>query len=123
MHHEFSGGLILGTLFLIVVVAFPIKIGAILAGAKHTGILRCGFTAFVGLVAGIFASGIFGGVIGGPLAAALGFALAIRLMLGTSFLGAIGLMLVALVVAIAGFALLTKLGIIVSAPVSTTIAT
>jgi hypothetical protein len=122
LNYELSGGLILSLVFLTVVVALPMKLGAHMANAKRTGIISCGFAAFVGLFAGLLASIIFGGLIGGPLAAAIGFALAIRFMLGTSFFGALGLMLIALLLSFVGFALLAKLGIITVAHVSNGVA-
>jgi hypothetical protein len=122
LNYHFAGGLILGTLFLTVVVALPMKLGAKMVDAKRSGIIWCGFAAFVGLFAGIFASAIFGGAIGSSLASALGFAVAIRFMLGTTFLGAIGLMLIAMVLSFFGFALLATLGIIASSPMASGVA-
>lgn len=122
MRYEFFGGLILSVVFLTVVIALPMKLAAHFADAKHTGLIRCGAAVFVGLFAGALATAIFGGLLGGPLAAAIGFAMAIRFMLGTSFSGAIGLMLIALFLSFVGFALLAKLGIITAGPVSHAVA-
>jgi hypothetical protein len=118
VNFHFSGGLILSTLVLMVVVALPMKLAAQFADAKRTGIIWCGLAAFVGLIAGFVASAIFGGTIGGPLAAALGFALAIRFMLGTTFFRALGLMLIAMFLSFVGLALLAKLGVITSGSVA-----
>ena len=98
------------------------ELAAHFADAKRTGLVRCGLAVFVGLFAGFLASATIGGLIGGPLAAAIGFAIAIRFMLGTSFFGAIGLMLIALFLSFVGFALLAKLGIVTSAPASHAVA-
>jgi hypothetical protein len=122
LNYHFTVGLIVSILFLTLVVALPMKLGAKIVEAKRTGIFLCGFAAFVGLFAGAIASAIFGGTIGGPLASALGFAIAIRYMLGTTFLGAIGLMLIAMVLSFVGFVLFAKLGIIASSPVSSGVA-
>jgi hypothetical protein len=108
----------LGLLVLTLMVAIPMKVGAHLVSAQHTGIIRCGFAAFVGLLGGILASLIFGGVIGPSLAWILGFILAIRAMLGTTFLGAIGLMLVAWLVSVLGFWLLVRFGFFLASPVA-----
>ncbi len=123
MHYEFSGGLILGAVFLTVVIALPMKLAAHFVGAKHTGLIRCGAAVFVGLFAGILGGAVLGNLIGGPLAMAVGSAIAIRLMLGTSFFGAIGLMLIALLLSFVGFALLANLGIVTSAPLTHAVAT
>ena len=122
LKYEFSGGLILSVVFLTVGIALPMKLAAHFADAKHTGLIRCGAAVFVGLFAGFLASAVVGGLIGGPLAAAVGFAIAIRLMLGTTFFGAIGLMLIALFLSFIGFALLAKLGIVTTTPVSPAVA-
>ena len=122
MTYQASGGLILAVVLLTVLVAIPMKLGAKLVNAKYAGIIRCGFAAFVGLMAGLLASFILGGTIGIPLAAALGFVLAIRAMLGTSFLGAIGLTLVALLISVLGFWCLVKLGVIVAGPLTSGVA-
>jgi len=119
--YQFSGGLLLGLLLLTVIVALPMKVGASLVNAKYTGIIRCGFAAFVGLTGGLLATLILGGVIGGPLACALGFILAIRAMLGTSFLGAIALTVIALIVSGLGFWALVKLGIIVGGTLTSSV--
>ncbi len=110
MNYQFSGGLLFSLLALTVLVALPMKIGAHLVHAKYTGLIRCGFAAFVGLLGGLLAALFFGGLIGGFLACALGYLLAIRAMLGTSFLGAIGLTLIAMLVSALGFWVLAHLG-------------
>jgi hypothetical protein len=109
---NFAGGLVVALLVLIVVVALPLKIGAHLADAKHTGLLWCALTAFVGLMAGHLASVVFGGAIGGPLAAAIGFVIAIRYMLGTNLAGAIGLTIIALAVCLLGIWALAHFGVV-----------
>ncbi|MGA2342184.1 MAG: hypothetical protein ABSG29_03260 [Steroidobacteraceae bacterium] len=111
----------LGLLILTLVVAIPMKVGAHLVSAQHTGIIRCGFAAFVGLLGGVLASLIFGGIIGPSLAWILGFILAIRTMLGTTFLGAIGLMLMAWLVSLLGFWLLVKFGLFLAGPVTSAV--
>ncbi|HEX9138346.1 MAG TPA: hypothetical protein VF848_01040 [Steroidobacteraceae bacterium] len=116
MNTHFTGGLLLTSLFLLVVVALPMKLGAVMADAKRTGLLWCGLAAFVGLLAGYMASGIFHGVIGGPLAAAIGYILAIRFMLGTTVAGAIGLTIIAMLLSFVGVVLLAHLGVILSGP-------
>ncbi len=120
--YQASGGLLFGLVVLTVLVALPMKIGAGLVKAQHTGLIRCGFAAFVGLLGAGLAMLFLGGLIGGFLAGALGFLLAIRAMLGTSFLGAIALTVIALVVSALGFWVLTRLGIFLSVPVSTGVA-
>jgi len=117
--YYFSGGPLLGLLLLIVVVALPMKLGARLVNAKYTGIIRCGFAAFVGVLGGVLASVLLGGFIGGALGFALGYLLAIRAMLGTTFLGAIALTVVALVISLLVSWLLTRFGIFVTSPVAT----
>src|SRR5215472_8140715 len=114
--YQFSGGLLLGLVALTVVVALPMKIGARLVKAQHTGLIRCGFAAFVGLLGGVLASAILGGLIGPLLGFALGYLLVIRAMLGTTFLGAIGLTVVAVLISMLGSWLLAKLGIFVTGP-------
>jgi hypothetical protein len=91
-----------GILIMAVVLALPIKVGAILADAKRSGIIWCGATGLIGLLAGYLAASVFGGTLGGPLAAFLGFVIAIRFMLGTTLLGALGLTVVAMGVSLAG---------------------
>ena len=110
MNYQFSGGLLFSLLALTVLVALPMKIGAHLVHAKYTGLIRCGFAAFVGLLGGLLAALFFGGLIGGFLACALGYLLAIRAMLGTSFLGAVGLTLIAMLVSALGFWVLAHIG-------------
>ena len=110
MNYQLSGGLILSLLALTVLVALPMKIGARLVHAKYTGLIRCGFAAFVGLLGGFLAALFFGALIGGLLACALGYLLAIRAMLGTSFLGAIGLTLIAMLVSALGWWVLVHIG-------------
>jgi hypothetical protein len=117
--YQFSGGLLLGLVILLVCVAIPMKVGAHLVGAQYTGIIRCGFAAFVGLLGGLLMSLFFGGLIGPLLALALGFVLAIRAMLGTSILGAIGLTLLALVVSAVGFWALVRLGLLLGSATTT----
>jgi hypothetical protein len=116
MSYQFSGGLLLSLALLTLLVALPMKVGARVVKAEHTGLIRCGFAAFVGVLGGALAGLFLGGLIGVSLAGALGFLLAIRAMLGTSFLGAIALTLVALLVSALGFWLLTYLGLLVAAP-------
>lgn len=110
MNYQLSGGLIFSLLALTVLVALPMKIGARLVHAKYTGLIRCGFAAFVGLLGGFLAALFFGALIGGLLACALGYLLAIRAMLGTSFLGAIGLTLIAMLVSALGWWVLVHIG-------------
>jgi hypothetical protein len=101
---------------LTVLVALPIKVGAHLVGAQYRGLIRCGFTAFVALLGGLLTSLLLGGLIGGTLAWLLGFFLSIRAMLGTTFLGAIGLTIVATLVSMGGFWLLVRFGVFVLEP-------
>lgn len=112
------GGVLFGLLILTVVVALPMKIGARLVKAKYTGIIRCGFAAFVGLLGGVLAAAILGGLIGPALGFALGYLLAIRAMLGTTILGAIALTVVAVLISLLGCWLLAKLGIFVAGPMT-----
>jgi hypothetical protein len=116
MAFQFSGGPLASTIVLMALVTIPIKVGAVMADAKRTGLGWCALAAIIGIVSGAIASAIAGGSIGGPLAAALGFVLAIRFALGTSFFGAIGLTIIALGVSIFGFWALVKCGLIASAP-------
>jgi hypothetical protein len=124
-NYQFSGygGLLFGLIVLTVVVALPMKIGARLVNAKYTGIIRCGFAAFVGLLGGVLAAALLGGLIGPLLGFALGYLLAIRAMLGTTLLGAIGLTVVAVLISMLGCWLLAKLGIFVAGPMTTTTVT
>jgi hypothetical protein len=122
-NYHFSGGLLVGLVVLTVVVALPMKIGARLVNAKYTGLIRCGFAAFVGLLGGVLAAALLGGLIGPLLGFAIGYLLAIRAMLGTTILGAIGLTLVAMVVSMLGWWLLAKLGIFVPGPMEVATAT
>lgn len=122
MTYQFSGGLVFGLILLTLLVALPMKVGAQLVRAKYTGLVRCGFAAFVGLLGGLLVALFLGGLIGGTLACAFGFVLAIRAMLGTSFLGAIALTLVALGVSAAGFWVLARLGMFIVAPVTSGVA-
>jgi len=118
-HYEFNGGILLGLLALTLLVALPIKVGAHLVAARETGLIRCGFTAFVALLGGLLAAALLGGLIGGTLAWLLGFFLSIRMMLGTTFLGAIGLTVVATLVSLAGLWLLSRFGVFVLSPETT----
>ncbi len=108
------GGLLitgLALLLLALFVAIPIKVGAYLADAKRTGFLWCGLSAIIGVLAGEIAARLFGIYIGAPVAAFLGFVIAIRLLLGTSLAGAIGLTIIAIVVALLGLWLLSFAGL------------
>jgi len=108
------GGLLitgLALLLLALFVAIPIKVGAYLADAKRTGFLWCGLSAIIGVLAGEIAARLFGIYIGAPVAAFLGFVIAIRLLLGTSLAGAIGLTIIAIVVALVGLWLLSFAGL------------
>jgi hypothetical protein len=116
MTYQFSGGLLLGLILLTLLVALPMKVGAHLVHAQYTGLIRCGFAAFVGLLGGMLVSLFLGGLIGGFLACALGYVLAIRAMLGTTVLGAIGLTLIALLVAAVGFWVLARFGLALAPP-------
>ena len=116
MSYQFSGGLLLSLVLLTLLVAIPMKVGARVVKAEHTGLIRCGFAAFVGVLGGALVGLFLGGLIGVSLACALGFLLAIRAMLGTSFLGAIALTLIALAVSALGFWLLTHLGLLAAGP-------
>jgi hypothetical protein len=122
MAYQYSGGLLFSLIVLTLLVALPMKVGAHLVKARYTGLIRCGFAAFVGLLGGFLVSLFLGGLIGGTLACALGFVLAIRAMLGTTFLGAIGLTLAALVVSAAGFWVLARLGMLIAAPATSGVA-
>ena len=102
----------LALLLLAMFVAIPIKIGALLADARRTGFIWCGLSAIVGVLAGEIAARLFGGYVGGPVAAFLGFVIAIRLLLGTSLAGAIGLTIIAIVVALLGMWLLSFAGLV-----------
>jgi hypothetical protein len=115
VNYQFSG-LLLSLALLTLLVAIPMKVGAKVVKAQHTGLIRSGFAAFVGLLGAALVGLFLGGLIGGSLAGALGFLLAIRAMLGTSFLGAIALTIVALAVSALGFWLLTRFGVLVVAP-------
>jgi len=97
---------LLALLVLVLLVALPIKIGAHLADAHRKGILWCALAAVVGVLAGHLAARLFGGYIGGSLAAFAGFVVAIRYLLGTSFAGALGLTIIAVLVQLAGILLL-----------------
>jgi hypothetical protein len=108
---QFSGGLLLALLLLLVLVALPVKLAAHFAGAARTGLLWCTGAVAVGLVTGYLASLVGGGLIGGPLAGFLGFVLGIRLMLGTSYVSALGLSVIAFGLSLLGLALLAKLGL------------
>jgi hypothetical protein len=123
MTYQYSGGLLASVIVLAVVVALPVKLAAHLSDARRTGIFWCLGAVAVGLFVGSLAALFFGGLIGGPLAGFLGFVLGIRLMLGTSFAAALGLSVIAFVLSMIGFALLVKLGIIVTGPVPAGVAT
>jgi energy-converting hydrogenase Eha subunit B len=113
------GGLFMTAMALLLLalfVAIPIKIGAYMADAKRTGFLWCGLSAIVGVLAGEVAARLFGGYIGGPVAAFLGFVIAIRLLLGTSVAGALGLTIIALLVALLGLWLLGFAGVVLTPP-------
>ncbi|HTT42206.1 MAG TPA: hypothetical protein VMG33_03985 [Steroidobacteraceae bacterium] len=122
MSYQFSGGLLLSLALLTLLVAIPMQVGARVVGAQHSGLIRCGFAAFVGVLGAALVGLFLGGLIGVALAGALGFLLAIRAMLGTSFLGAIGLTLIALLVSALGFWLLTHLGVLVATPAAGAVA-
>ena len=110
MTNPLWGGPLLGLVVLTLLVALPIKIGAHLVKAEHRGLIRCGFTAFVAALGGLLGALFLGGLIGGTLAWALGYLLAIRAMLGTSFLGAIGVAIVATVISVVAFMVLMHFG-------------
>jgi hypothetical protein len=118
MHYTLSGGLLLWILVVTLVVALPVKLAAKFADAQRTGLLWCGGAVAVGLIVGYVASALFGGLIGGPLAGFLGFVLGIRLMLGTGYVAAIGLSVVAFGLSLAAIMLLPRLGLIASGDAS-----
>jgi hypothetical protein len=120
--YQVSGNLVLGLILLTVLVAIPVKIGAHVVKAKYTGLVRCGFAAFVGLLGVALVALFLGGLIGGSLACALGFLLTIRAMLGTSFLGSIALSLIAFMVSAMGVWVLARIGLLLAAPVATGVA-
>src|SRR5208282_2470020 len=97
-------------------VAIPIKIGAYMADAKRTGFFWCGLSAIIGVFAGELAALLFGGYIGAPVAAFLGFVFAIRMLLGTSLAGALGLTIIAFVVSLLGLWLLSIAGLVLTPP-------
>ncbi|MFT3906612.1 MAG: hypothetical protein QM718_09940 [Steroidobacteraceae bacterium] len=121
MSYNISGGLLVSILFLTLVIALPVKIGAHLAKAERTGLIWCLVAVLIGMVSGVIFGGLLGGFIGGTLASFLGYVLGIRFVLGTSFLGAIGLTIVSMVLSMVGFALLVNLGFIRSAPIATSL--
>lgn len=110
--YSFSGGLLLSLVALAVLVAFPVKFAAQFANAERTGALWCFLSVLVGLLSGYAVSLILGGTFGGPFAAVIGFIVAIRFMLGTTLVAALGLTIIAMGLSIAGFLLLTSVGII-----------
>ena len=116
MTYSFSGGLILSLLFLTVALALPVKLAAHFAGAARTGLAWCVASVAVGLFVGFVASLLLGGLLGGPLVGFLGFVLGIRIMLGTTFVAAVGLSVIAFVLSLLGLSLLAHLGLITSAP-------
>lgn len=103
-----SSSPVIPLLVLAVLIVFPLKLGAHFAGAARTGIVWCAATGVIGIVSGYVAGGLFGGVLGGPLASFIGFVVAIRFMLGTSLIGALGLTIVATGLTIVGFMLLDQ---------------
>ena len=113
MIYTFSGGLLVSLLLLMVLVALPVKLAAMMASARRTGLLWCCAAVAVGLWVGYLVSFLIGGYIGGPLAGFIGFVLGMRLMLGTSFAAALGLSIIAFALSIVGFMLLMHFGIIV----------
>lgn len=118
MSHPFSIALLIWLVLLTLFVALPIKIGAHLVHAQYTGIIRCGVTAIVAFWGGALAALLVGGLIGGALAWLIGYLLLIRLMLGTTFLGAIGLTIIATLVSWAGLWFLMWLGLLWPMPVA-----
>jgi hypothetical protein len=120
--YNFSGGLLLSTLVLVVLIGIPVKVAAHFADAKRTGILWCCAAVALGFLTGYVAAWIFGGYIGGPLAGLLGFVFGIRLMLGTSFAAALGLSIIAFALSLAGLALLARLGMVVGGSPGTAVA-
>jgi hypothetical protein len=102
------GSWLLGLLLLVLLVAVPIKIGAHLADARRKGVLWCALAAVVGVCAGHLTAALVGGYIGGGVAAFVGFIVAIRYLLGTSFAGALGLTLIAVLVQLIGFWMLVQ---------------
>jgi hypothetical protein len=112
--YSFSGGLILSFLFLTIVIALPVKLAAHFASARRTGFFWCLASVAVGVFVGYVASAIVGGVIGGPLAGFLGFVLGMRLMLGTSFVAALGLSVIAFGLSMLGLSILAHVGLIVA---------
>jgi hypothetical protein len=114
--YSFSGGLVLSLVFLTVVLALPVKLAAHFAGATRTGLLWCGASVAVGLFVGYVASALLGGLLGGPFVGFLGFVLGIRLMLGTTYVAAVGLSVIAFILSLLGLSLLAHVGLITSAP-------
>ena len=101
----FSAGLLmtlLALLMLVVLVAIPIKVGVHFANARHKGIFWCALAAVVGVLAGELTARLFGGYIGSSLAAFLGFIIAIRYLLGTTMVGALGVTIIAFGVSLLG---------------------
>jgi hypothetical protein len=122
MTYTFSGGLLFSAVVMTVLIALPVKIAASFANAKRTGLIWCCFAVIAGLIAGYLAAAILGGIIGGPLAGFLGFVLGMRLMLGTSYVAALGLSVIAFGLSMVGFAALVKIGIFVTSPAAPAVA-
>jgi hypothetical protein len=120
--YSFTGGFLLSTLVMVVLIGISVKLAAHFADAKRTGILWCCAAVMLGFLTGYLAAWIVGGYLGGPLAGFLGFVLGIRLMLGTTFAAALGLSIIAFALSMAGLALLVKLGMFVSASSGTAVA-
>lgn len=123
MIFPFTASALLGLVLLTLLVGLPIKIGAHLVHAQYTGIIRCGFTAFVALWCGLFATFFLGAFIGVTLAWLIGYLVCIRFMLGTTFPGAIVLTCIATLISVAGFWLLVWLGLLWSMPLMPAITT
>jgi len=119
--YSFSGGLLLSLVLLVVLVSLPVKLAAHFAGAKRTGLIWCTLAVAVGVFIGWLVAWLLGGLIGGPLAGFIGFVLGIRWMLGTTFVSALGLSVIAFVLSLAGMALLAQLGMFVATPVNTSV--
>ena len=105
-----STSTVIPLLILAVLIAFlTLKAGAHLADAKRTGIIWCAASGVIGIASGYLFGSLLGGAMGGPFASFIGFVIAIRFMLGTSLVGALGLTIVATGVTVIGLLVLDKL--------------
>ena len=110
--YTFSGSILLTTIVVMAVITAPVKFAADLANAKNSSFASAALAVLVGIVFTVVGVNLVGDKLGGFLAGVIGFALAIRLVMKTSLVGAVGVLIVAVGLSMAAVAVLVSLGVV-----------